>query len=113
MSIDRTKPGAVSPSGGVRPDQAGGGNHSARQPVQGQRTSPEDREQDGHGDDRVHLSDEVRAVGMSGLPSASGLSAPRLQEILKRLTSGYYDSPQVRDRIAQRVKDDVATLGHA
>jgi len=110
MSIDRTKPGAVSPLGGVRPDQAGG-NHSARQPSQGQRTSPEDREQDG--DNRVHLSDEARAVDMSGAPSASGLSTDRLQEILKRLTSGHYDSPQVRDRVAQRVKDDVATLGHA
>jgi hypothetical protein len=112
MSIDRTKPGAISPLGGVRPDQPVA-NPAARQSGQIQRTSPETQEQEGNGNDRVHLSDQAPAVGMRGASSASGLSADRLQEILKRLTSGYYDSPQVRDRVAQRVTDDVARLGRA
>lgn len=40
--------------------------------------------------------------------SASGLSAERLQVILQRLTSGYYESAQVHDRVAHRVKDELA-----
>jgi hypothetical protein len=110
MSIDPMKSGSANPPGGARIDQAGG-NQSARQSAQVQRTQPEIREPEGDGDDKVQLSARAREAGSTGGTSASGLSAERLQEILKRLTSGYYDSAQVQDRVAQRVKDELAGPG--
>jgi hypothetical protein len=110
MSIDPMKSGSVNPQGGPRLDQAGG-NQSARQSGQAQRAPGEIRENDGEGDDQVQLSARARSVGSTSGTSDSGLSAERLQEILKRLTSGYYDSAQVQDRVAQRVKDELAGPG--
>lgn len=108
MSIDPMKSGSANPAGNARIDQAGG-NASAR--VSGQsRPVPEARDGES-ADDSVQLSERAKASGAAGGTSASGLSAERLQEILKRLTSGYYDSPQVLDRVAERVKDDLTGSG--
>ena len=112
MSIDPMKSGAANPLGGPRVDQAGG-NQSPRQSSQVQRPTGEVRENDGDGDDQVQLSPRARAAGPSSGTSASGLSAERLQEILKRLTSGYYDTAPVQDRVAERVKDDLTAPGSA
>lgn len=110
MSIDPMKSGSATPAGNVRIDQAGSNSASARVSGQFKRVAPETREGDG-ADDSVQLSARAKAAGASGATSASGLSAERLQEILKRLTSGYYDSPQVLDRVAERVKDDLTGPG--
>jgi len=104
MSIDPTKGGA-SPLSGARLDQTGA-NQSARRPEQAGSESAAGA-RDGAAGDQVQLSAEARAAGQTEAgASASGLSAERLQEILKRLTSGYYDTPQVRDHVAQRIHEE-------
>lgn len=112
MAIDPLKSSGSQPIVGPRVDQTGG-NQSARQSGQVQRTSAEAREQDGDADDQVQLSAQAKAAGRSSGSSASGLSTERLQEILKRLSSGYYDSAQVRDKVAQRIQNDVTGTGSA
>lgn len=102
MSIDPMKSGGAN---GARLDQTGS-NQAARQSGQIQRPAGESRDSES-GDDQVQLSAEARAAGGTGGTSPSGLSADRLQEILKRLTSGYYDSAQVVDRVAEGVQKDL------
>lgn len=109
MSIDPMKSGSANPAG-PRLDQAGSNSGSAGVSGQFKRVAPDAREAEA-ADDSVQLSARARAAGTAGTTSASGLSAERLQEILKRLTSGYYDSPQVVDRVAERVKDDLTGSG--
>lgn len=109
MSIDPMKPGSTNPAG-PRVDQAGS-NASARISGQFKRVAPPEAHENDGADDSVQLSARARESGAAGGTSASGLSAERLQEILKRLTSGYYDSPQVLDRVAERVKDDLTGTG--
>ncbi len=108
MAIDPLKSGNVN---GARVDQSGA-KESARQSQQVQRPSSEVRAPEGEGD-KVQLSAQAKDAGAAGSASSSGLSSERLQEILKRLTSGYYDSPQVVDKIAERVKNDVTGTGPA
>jgi anti-sigma28 factor (negative regulator of flagellin synthesis) len=111
MAIDPLKSGGVNPPNGGRIDQSGA-NQSARQSQQVQRPSSEVRAPEGDSD-KVQLSAQAKEAGATGATSESGLSSERLQEILKRLTSGYYDSPQVVDKVAQRVKDDLTGTGPA
>lgn len=105
MSIDPTKSGVSQPLGGPRLDQAGG-NPSARPSGASRALDPEGpRAADGQ--DQVRLSDEARAAARSdAISSPSGISPERLREILKRLTSGYYDNPEVRERIAHRIHEE-------
>lgn len=109
MSIDPMKSGSVNPANGPRVDQSGA-KQAARQSSQVQRSTAETRESDGV-DDRVHLSAEAKAAGGASSTSPSGLSAERLQEILKRVSSGYYDSAPVVNRVAERVKDELSGPG--
>lgn len=104
MSIDPMKSGSTNPSG-PRIDQAAN-QAASRVSGQSQKVAPDARDADA-ADDSVQLSARAREAGSTGAASPSGLSAERLQEILKRLTSGYYDGPQVLDRVAERVKDDL------
>jgi hypothetical protein len=105
MAIDPTKPGSINPLGGPRVDQTGGhqaarssGGHRPASPATGQSSS----------DDTVQLSAEALAAGQTpGATSPSGLGRDRLQEVLKRLTSGYYDSPKVTDHVARKVADEL------
>lgn len=109
MAIDPPNSSGAHPAPGARIDQTGG-NQAARQPgqVRSAGSSPAREGQDQDQDDQVQLSEEARAAAQTdGTTSASGLSQERLHEILKRLTSGYYDSPQVIDRIAGRVSDEL------
>lgn len=111
MAIDPLKSGGVNPPNGGRIDQSGA-NQSARQSQEVKRPSSEVRS--GEGDsDKVQLSAQAKDAAAAGSASPAGLSAERLQEILKRLTSGYYDTPQVVEKVAQRVKDDLTGTGPA
>jgi hypothetical protein len=104
MAIDPTKSSGASPADRSRIDQANS-KQSARETSQNRSVRETGRE--GGADDSVQLSDEARAASRAEAgTSASGLSSERLQEILKRLSSGYYDSPQVRDRVAQRIQQE-------
>ncbi len=105
MSIDPTKSGAGQPLAGPRLDPANG-NQSARQSGAARSVPPDGPRAPG-GQDQVRLSEDVRAAARSEvLTSPSGISQERLREILKRLTSGYYDNPEVRERIAQRIHEE-------
>jgi hypothetical protein len=105
MSIDPANAGPGQPLAGPRLDQANG-NQAARQSGAA-RAEPHDAPRSGDRRDQVRLSDEVRATARSeALTSPAGLSPERLREILKRLTSGYYDNPEVRERIAQRIHEE-------
>lgn len=108
MAIDPTQASGAAPLDRSRVDQANS-NQSARQTGQ-TRSQPASNREAGGGDDSVQLSEEARAASRAeGGTSASGLSTDRLQEILKRLSSGYYDSPQVRDQVAQRIQQEWET----
>jgi anti-sigma28 factor (negative regulator of flagellin synthesis) len=104
MAIDPTKASGSQPLAGPRLDQTAG-NQSARQSGQVRTVSPAADSEGGTTDDRVQLSEQARASRAEA--SASGLTTDRLQEILKRVTSGYYDSPQVVDRVARRLADEL------
>lgn len=109
MSIDPAKSGGPTPLSGPRVDQAGG-NQSARQSGQVKPVTPEATRDASAGDDRVSISAEARAAGGAEEgTSATGIAAERLRGILKRISSGYYDTPQVRDRIAQKIQADLGT----
>lgn len=109
MAIDPTKSGSVNPLSGPRVDQTG--HHAAGQAGQSRPTTSPDSSTP---DDSIQLSPEALAAGQTqGTTSASGLSRDRLQEVLKRLTSGYYNSPQVTDRVARKVADELNGPGTA
>lgn len=102
MAIDPTQASGAAPLDRSRIDQANS-NQSARQTGQSRSVPASSRE--AGADDSVQLSDEARAAARTeASTSASGLSSDRLQEILKRLSSGYYDTPQVQDQVAQRIQ---------
>ena len=107
MAIDPTKSSGVNPASGSRIDQAGG-NQSARQSGQVRAVGSAPAGDAGQPDDTVQLSAEARDANQAGATtSASGLGQDRLHEILKRLTSGYYDNPQVIDKVARKVGDEL------
>jgi hypothetical protein len=106
MSIDPTKSGTGQPLGGPRIDQAGG-NQSARHFGAVRAGSPDAPRDAERGHDQVRLSEAVRAAARSEAEaSPAGISQERLREILKRLTSGYYNNPQVLERIARRIHEE-------
>jgi anti-sigma28 factor (negative regulator of flagellin synthesis) len=107
MAIDPTKSSGANPASGARIDQTGG-NQSARQSGELRAGSPAPVGDAAQTDDTVQLSAEAREARLAGeTTSASGISQDRLQEILKRLTSGYYDNPQVIDKVARKVGDEL------
>jgi len=44
-----------------------------------------------------------------GAPPQGTISAERLREVLDRLTTGFYDRPEVRDQVARAVTRDLDT----
>ena len=85
------------------------GSQSARRPEQ----PAEER----HGEathaagDSVELSATSRALvehadGAHGVPQGT-MSSSRMQEVLRRLTDGYYDGAEVRAEVARRVGHDL------
>lgn len=109
MTIDPTKSGNI-PLGGTRPDQAGQGQ-SARQSGQVRTVGAEASKPAPAAppaQDSVNLSADARAVGQADqATSPAGLSRDRLQEVLQRLTSGYYDNPEVVAQVAAKVQQDL------
>lgn len=105
MAIDPTKASGSQPLSGPRLDQAAG---NAATPLAGPAGSTSAREGTAP-DDQVELSDAARAARPAAGTTASGLSAERLQEILKRVTSGFYDDPRVIDKVARRLADEFGT----
>ena len=105
MAIDPTKASGSQPLAGSRLDQTAG-NQSARQSGPGPHRVSRRRPEGGTADDRVQLSEQARAA-RAGQDQRLRPATERLQEILKRVTSGYYDSPQVVDRVAKRLADEL------
>jgi hypothetical protein len=104
MSIDPTKSHGTAPVGGNRIDPSAG-KQSTRQSGEVHAGGPR-ATRDGD-QDEVRLSQEAQASGaLSGQPSPSGLSPARLREVMQRLTSGFYDTAQVRDQVARRVQSE-------
>ena len=111
MAIDPTKSSGVHPIPGSRVDQTGS-NQASRQSGQLRGASPEEAREAPDQDDQVQLSAEARAASQPDAPSpsTSGLDQERMRELLKRLTSGYYDSPQVTDQVARKLVDELNGL---
>jgi len=64
--------------------------------------------------DRVEISAEARALASQSTtevgaapPSESSISADRIQDVLGRVRTGFYDQPGVQDVVAQRVLGDL------
>lgn len=109
MAIDPTKASGANPLSGPRVDQAGG-NQSTRQSGQLKPVAPQGGRDVSASDDQVSISAEARAASGAGEgTSATGIPAERLRGILKRISSGYYDTPQVRDKIAQKLSAELGT----
>ena len=105
MSIDPTAPNSLP---GIRPEP--GSTRGARQTgdLHIGIPRPDSRGSESTAGDQVELSHEARAANTAGAGmSASGLSPSRLREVLQRLTSGFYDTAQVRDAVARRVRDQL------
>jgi hypothetical protein len=104
MSIDPTAP---KPLSGPRPEPGSGRGVRQSGDVHIGVPRPDSRRTESTNGDQVELSSEVRAAGgASAEASASGLSTSRLRDVLQRLTSGFYDTAQVRDTVARRVRNE-------
>lgn len=105
MSIDPTSP---KPLGGARPEPGSGKGVRQSGDVRIGVPRPDSRGSEATSGDQVELSREARAAGGAReTASASGLSSTRLRDVLQRLTSGFYDTAQVRDTVAQRVRSEM------
>ncbi|MEO8139752.1 MAG: hypothetical protein ABI742_08905, partial [Gemmatimonadota bacterium] len=101
--------GGANPLSSPQVDQAGG-KESSRHSGEVQPVASEAVPAAASGDDQVSLSVAARAAGSAEAgSSATGIPAERLHGILKRISSGYYDTPQVRDRVAQRLQSEFGT----
>lgn len=104
MSIDPTAP---KPLSGPRPEPGSGKEVRQGGDVHIGVPRPGSRGSERTTGDHIELSDEARAASAAHEgASASGLSTSRLRDILQRLTSGFYDTAQVRDTVARRVRDE-------
>jgi hypothetical protein len=102
MLIDPTKSSGANPLPGA-PVEPTGGNQAGRIKPAGTKTPQEVADINDLGSRSAEAHD---AGGAEGEITGTDLSAGRLRHILKRISSGYYDTPQVRDRIAQRVHSE-------
>ena len=64
----------------------------------------------------ITLSSAARALAEApqpddtvDVPPQGTISAERLREVLDRLNAGYYDRPEVQDRIARRLSKDLGS----
>jgi len=102
MSIDPTAP---KPLSGPRPEPGSGKGVRHSGDVHIGVPRPEGRGSERTSGDQIELSPEARATSAAHEgASASGLSTSRLRDVLQRLTSGFYDTAQVRDAVARRVR---------
>ncbi|HXE56695.1 MAG TPA: hypothetical protein VNK43_01730 [Gemmatimonadales bacterium] len=109
MSVDPINPQAVPPNA---PKPQGAARPPARavdRPDAPASAAP------GAAHDAVELSETARALAgrvsgadpADGAGSAERLPSARLREILDRLASGFYDTPEVREAIARRLGPDL------
>jgi hypothetical protein len=104
MSIDPTAP---KPLSSARPEPGSGKEVRQGGDVHIGVPRPDSRGSERTNADQIDLSHEARAASAAHAgASASGLSTSRLRDILQRLTSGFYDTAQVRDTVARRVRDE-------
>jgi hypothetical protein len=75
------------------------GDFSPIDPVKGKKTTASAKEVSG-GKDKVHVSGEAKSLYASG-------QSKRLDEIRERLNAGYYFSPEVTDKIVDRLMVDI------
>jgi hypothetical protein len=66
--------------------------------------------------DAITLSSAARALAeapqpddTADVPPQGTISAERLREVLDRLNAGFYDRPEVQDRIARRLSKDLGS----
>jgi hypothetical protein len=62
-------------------------------------------EQPGRTDGDATSGSDPLVPGDAGVPD--GITPERLQQIIRRLESGFYDSPEVREQIARRVRKEL------
>jgi hypothetical protein len=62
-------------------------------------------EQPDRTDGDVTSGSDPLVPGDDGAPD--GITPERLQQIIRRLGSGFYDSPEVREQIARRVRKEL------
>jgi len=58
-------------------------------------------------------ADPQQAIQTSGTPPHGTLSAERLREVLQRLEARFYDRPDVRNRIARALSNDLGSPPNA
>jgi hypothetical protein len=103
MNVRPTEPGQPQKPGPGRLRESPAG--SPARPVEKAPLPPEAPARD-----RVELSEAARELqaqlGLDKIPVAE-LPPQRLREILDRLKQGYYDRPEVRDELLQRLAGDL------
>ncbi len=87
------------PSGNGRATHATGG--SLNEPASEQRRDSSATDVEHPEMSSAHGTDESQ-------PSPARLTADRLRKVLERVTSGFYDSPEVIHRVAEQVEDELA-----
>jgi len=104
MEIHPTKPGSTPKTGAGRLDRG-----SAPLPAQSEEhTTSEEAAKAAR--DKVQISDEARSL-QEQLQHERDLIAQlppgRLREVLERIYNGFYDRPEVRDVVLQRLAEDL------
>jgi hypothetical protein len=104
MNIDPTRSGRAR---GLGPDRLNDPSVAPPAPQRrDRRAEPEPIPRD---TDRVELSQAARELQRPALEPAevSSLTAGQLQGILERLSQGFYDRPEVRDEVIDRMTADL------
>lgn len=91
MAIDPTGPSNI---------RVGSAEKAAELPTTGSAPSRQ-----GARGDHVDISDAARSLAEQGAPDRVPFTEARVAEIADRLASGYYDRPEVRRAIAERIAD--------
>jgi anti-sigma28 factor (negative regulator of flagellin synthesis) len=95
MPIDNVRPERAGTAGEVKRSEA------AEPAVRAPRPAPKAERTD-----RVEISQEGRELALRRLDDAAGsLSAERIEALRMRIAAGFYDSPDVIDRVARNILD--------
>src|SRR5512143_1802318 len=100
MEIQPTKPGSTPKTGAGRLDRG-----AAPLPAQSEEhTTSEEAAKAAR--DKVQISDEARSL-QHERDLIAQLPPGRLREVLERIYNGFYDRPEVRDVVLQRLAEDL------
>jgi hypothetical protein len=103
LTVEPTDRGHVRPSKTNRPSDAAAGKQLDAKTKQAPRIPNTDI-------DRVEVSSaaqELQELTGSERINTNTLPAQRIQEILKRVSDGFYDKPEVIEETARRVAEDI------